>query len=647
MSFLVITLERLIVNLASDVSYLNFARAVVRSLLVAFIGLFLLHTKCPQCFTRLSAFRKRPRRSNDPPASPVESSAPLPEAAPASVAAEAESQDTEECSCVASVSFPCTLLVEPKQVADCESSKLVEASSLWEEDEKRSESQEVLDGTSVLDEMWSASDLSCGPEAAVTADANNVLETALASGDERAADAALAAGVRLCNSSWLTKASSQLRAAGIPLMPDRAFDLVRVYGQERRADLAVDLWELHCDDLGMDPSDGLESEPPPAAELYGAALEACARAGDFETAARAAEMAGWRVPPCRHGQAAFLALARWYARRQDVSQALACYQSVRDATGSADLATHRAVLIASVRSADMAKADALFRDLLSSGIDPDGASFSALICGHCSAGNVEKAMDYFRFLREKGIVPTAPLFDAILDGCAWVNMPALMEQVLAEMEAAGVRPSTKTLSILMRLHGLNRDTEQALAVFNELPKKHGLTLDGRAYGTLISVCLKSDTYDLAWSTFERMSRAACMAHSRTYEALISECLRRGCLENAARVVTETLGLSEKSEEETTVSAPVRPRVRLQAKIFEDALRLIGRRRQAALLGLPLLEKLEGAEIEISQPLADAIRRSASAETRLPCSELQRRQEQLQQWRSFPKGRLQPLNEEAD
>jgi pentatricopeptide repeat protein len=295
----------------------------------------------------------------------------------------------------------------------------------------------------------------------------------------------------------------------------------------------------------------------------------------------------------------------------------------------------------------MAKADALFRDLLSSGIDPDGASFSALICGHCSAGNVEKAMDYFRFLREKGIVPTAPLFDAILDGCAWVNMPALMEQVLAEMEAAGVRPSTKTLSILMRLHGLNRDTEQALAVFNELPKKHGLTLDGRAYGTLISVCLKSDTYDLAWSTFERMSRAACMAHSRTYEALISECLRRGCLENAARVVTETLGLSEKSEEETTVSAPVRPRVRLQAKIFEDALRLIGRRRQAALLGLPLLEKLEGAEIEISQPLADAIRRSASAETRLPCSELQRRQEQLQQWRSFPKGRLQPLNEEAD
>merc|ERR1719240_1352068 len=103
-----------------------------------------------------------------------------------------------------------------------------------------------------------------------------------------------------------------------------------------------------------------------------------------------------------------------------------------------------------------------------------------MICGHCSVGSIDEAMYYFRCMQKRGIVPTASLFDAILDGCAWMNMPALMEQVLAEMEATGIRPSTTTLSILMRLHGMNRETEQALAVFNELPRKHGLTLDGHA-----------------------------------------------------------------------------------------------------------------------------------------------------------------------
>merc|ERR1719183_2906547 len=243
-------------------------------------------------------------------------------------------------------------------------------------------------------------------------------------------------------------------------------------------------------------------------------------------AARAASSTGWRVPPCRHGQAAFLALARWYARRQDVSQALVCYQAVREVTGNADLPTHRAVLVASVRSADMAKADMLFQDLVLSGITPDGTSFSAMICGHCSAGNVDKAMHYFRLLRERGIVPTAPLFDAILDGCAWMNMPALMEQVLADMEGIGIRPSTTTLSILMRLHGMNRDTEQALTIFDELPKKHGLKLDGHAYGALVSVCLKNGVYDMAWNAFERMSASRLTAHARIYEHLIAASLRR-------------------------------------------------------------------------------------------------------------------------
>jgi len=488
-------------------------------------------------------------------------------------------------------------------------------------------------GISDLDDLWSSTgEFLSGPEAAVTSDADSVLGTALASGDAKMADAALAVGVRLCSATWLTKACSQLEYAGIPLMPERALDLVRVYGQERRADLAVDLWESQCVELGLDPSDGDDSEPPPNVELYGAALEACARASDFETAARAAESSGWRVPACRHGQAAFLALARWYARRQDVGQALVCYQAVRNVTGRADLATHRAVLIASVRSADMSKADALFQDLLSSAATPDAATFSAMICGHCSAGNVDKAMNYFHLLRERGIVPTASLFDAILDGCAWMNMPVLMEQVLADMEATGIRPSTTTLSILMRIHGMNRDIDQALQLFDELPKKHGLKLDGYAYGTLISVCLKNNIYDMAWNAFERMTADGLMAHARIYESLIAASLTRGHLDNAVQVVDVALGVATQPNGEPMLPAA---RLHLQPKTLEEMLRLIGRRRQSARLGAPLVERLLAAGVELSEDLVDAVLRSANADAGTLNSELHRRRAQRQQWRNFP------------
>jgi pentatricopeptide repeat protein len=419
---------------------------------------------------------------------------------------------------------------------------------------------------------------------------------------------------------------------GISLTLERALDIVRAFGQDRRADLALDLWEAQCAELMPDPADGEEPGALLAPELYGAVLEVCARIGDFETAARAASSAGWHVPSCRHGQAAFLALARWYARRQDVSQALVCYQAVREVTGNADLPTHRAVLVASVRSADMAKADMLFQDLVLSGITPDGTSFSAMICGHCSAGNVDKAMHYFRLLRERGIVPTAPLFDAILDGCTWMNMPALMEQVLAEMEATGVRPSTSTLSILVRLHGMNRDTEQALALFDELPKKHSLKLDGHAYGTLISVCLKNDNFDIAWNAFERMSKAECTAHARIYEGLIKACLRRGNLDNAVQVIDEALGIAAWKPDESSLTVP---RMRLQQKIIEDVLRLIGRRRQSARLGAPLMERLLAVGIELSDTLVTAIRNNANSTNDSPSSELHHRQALHQKWRNFP------------
>jgi len=134
--------------------------------------------------------------------------------------------------------------------------------NLWQDEP---DTLDIFEPMSGLDDVWSSTgEFLAAPEASVAADAASVLETALSSGDAKLADKALVAGVRMCSSSWLTQACAQLQAAGIPLMPERALDLMRVYGHERRADLAVDLWENRCTELGLNPSDADASEPIPA-----------------------------------------------------------------------------------------------------------------------------------------------------------------------------------------------------------------------------------------------------------------------------------------------------------------------------------------------------------------------------------------------
>lgn len=486
-------------------------------------------------------------------------------------------------------------------------------SHLWpmakDADQAEEEEAELAEDDEPLPSLWASmpeddADAS-GPEAAAVADASRTLEAALASGDARLAESALSAGLRFCSASWLARALDQVAEIRVQVHHELLLRIIDFFGREHRADLAADVWERQWEEIVLEPGDFSES----AMELYGAALEACARCGDFDTALRVASDSDWRVPPCRFSQAALLALARWLARRQDIDRALECYEAVRRArSGAADLATHRVLVVAIVRSGNMAQADTLFQELVASGIPPDGTTYSAMVCGYCTAGNVDKAMDYFNAMRRRDIVPTAPLFDAILDGCAWTNMPSLMEQVLAEMEATGVRPSTSTLSILLRQYGSSRDTARALAVFDDLPKRHGFELDAQAYGTLISVCLRNGCFDLAIGAYEGMSPAGLTPSARTYEALIMACMRRGHLDQAVKLVDDALSLNAVQVDETAA-----PRAHLEAKVVEEVLRLIGRRHEAQRLGAPLVARLRVAGIEVSESLAEAVDRAAQAE----------------------------------
>jgi len=241
-------------------------------------------------------------------------------------------------------------------------------------------------------------------------------------------------------------------------------------------------------------------------------------------------------------------------------------------------------------------------------------------------------------MQQRGIVPDTRLFDAMLDACVGRNLPALAEGVLADMEACGSRPSNTTLAVLLRLHGHARDVDRALSVFEELPKRHNLDVNAHTYGVLISVCLSNARLDLALHAFEKMNCAGSPANARTYERLITGCLRHGDLENAARLVHHALG-SPSAAAAVEVELQAGPCVHLEPKVVEELLRLVCRRRRASELAVPILARLRCAGLDISECAADAVLRAAAAEARSDAgpsalSPLHSRRDERQCWRNF-------------
>lgn len=462
-------------------------------------------------------------------------------------------------------------------------------------------------------------------QASTPADADYALELAGASGHARLAEAALAAGARLRSAAWLARALARLYAAGLPRRPGHSVVLARAYGKEKRADLAVELWRREEEESSEDTE-----------ELYSAALEACVGTGDFEAATRLARGAEWRSPRNLPGQQALLALARWLARRQDVALARLCVSSVRSAGGTPDLATLRGLLTASARCADMAQARVLFEEIVSKGFTPDLRTYSAMIRGYCAIGSLEKALGHFDAMRALGVLPDTSTFDAMLDACASRNMLELTEKVLSDMEAARVPPSNMTLAILVRLYGTRGELEQALEIFEELPKRHGLEVSNHAHGALVAACLSAGRRDLALAAFRRMAEAGCRASARTFESLITSCVSHGDLEEAVQLVDDALALdsgapADSSSGDEQPQAPPPRRVLLDTAPVEDLLRLIGRRRQAKRLGVPLLNRLQAAGFTVSDRIGEALVRSAELGDGAPPSHLERRRAERQSW----------------
>jgi pentatricopeptide repeat protein len=287
---------------------------------------------------------------------------------------------------------------------------------------------------------------------------------------------------------------------------------------------------------------------------------------------------------------AYAMIIRGFAQRKDCARALQCYEEMKINGTKISLVVLNTLIDACSRVGDMDSASKLFQDMLESTVVPDLITYSTLIKGYCTSDQLDEALQLFTVMKKKGIRPDAIVFNSLLDGCAKKQMPSLCEQVIRDMESAGVVPSNHSASILIKLYGRCKDLDAAFRVIDVMPSKYGFRPNNPVYTCLMSTCIANGRLDKAMELRTRMLKEGVLPDEKTYSTLLRGTLRAGSVEQCISLVNAAL---EQKRGRNSSS-----RYLLDEELVKSVLILIQRRSLWEAHGRDLYERLKNDGVAV-------------------------------------------------
>jgi len=290
---------------------------------------------------------------------------------------------------------------------------------------------------------------------------------------------------------------------------------------------------------------------------------------------------------------AYAMIIRGFAQRKNCAQALQHYEDMKAHGTKASLIVLNTLIDACSRVGDMDAASRVFKDMLEADLVPDLITYSTLVKGHCISNDLDQAMQLFTLMQKKGIRPDAIIFNSLLDGCAKKQMPALCEQVIQDMEKAGVVPSNHSASILIKLYGRCKNLDAAFRVVNEMPQKYGFRCNNPVYTCLMSACIANGRFDQAMELRVRMLKERICPDEKTYSTLLRGALKAGRVEQVVMLMNAAL--------DQNGGRPGSARSLLDQELVKSALILIRRHNLWEVHGQEVFERLRTAGIPVRCP----------------------------------------------
>jgi len=239
--------------------------------------------------------------------------------------------------------------------------------------------------------------------------------------------------------------------------------LVKAYGQACDIKSVLRLWE----EMG-------DQRRQANAVTYGCMINACVRCGQTEKAVDIfQEMKNLR----KHcNTILYTTLIKGYGNEKDINNALALFREMKVEGVPYNTIAYNSIIDVCIKSSDVQAAEDIFREMImpTSNVQPDLITYSTLLKGYCQVGNLDKALQVAETIKACGLKCDELVYNTLMDGCVKANDLSAGVGLFAEMMQSGMRPSSITHSIFLRLYQRNGYKGNASDAVAQLYQHHGL-----------------------------------------------------------------------------------------------------------------------------------------------------------------------------
>merc|ERR1719440_586866 len=407
--------------------------------------------------------------------------------------------------------------------------------------------------------------------------------------DEVLVNAALEACISLRDVNRLKYAMATFKSAGWVMSKESSMHtygvLIKAHGLSHDLGSAWRLWREVTIERRLEASE----------QLYGQMLDVLVTGDCLEEALKLFKQMKATHSDTLDSQGfavAYAMIIRGFAQRKNCTHALRCYEEMKKSGPKASLVVLNTLIDACSRVGDMDAASRLFQDMLQADVVPDLITYSTLIKGYCISNDLDQALQLFTLMQKKGIHPDAIVFNSLLDGCAKKQMPSLCEQVIRDMEKAGVVPSNHSASILIKLYGRCKNLGAAFRVVDEMPQKYGFKANNAVYTCLMSACISNGRLDRAMELRLRMRSEGVVPDEKTYSTLLRGALRAGSVEQCLLLLNAALDQKRNSGYSRNL---------LEEELVKSVLILIRQRNLWDVHGQDMFDRLRSCGISVRCP----------------------------------------------
>lgn len=223
----------------------------------------------------------------------------------------------------------------------------------------------------------------------------------------------------------------------------------------------------------------------------------------------------WKGAVC-YDASVYTALIRGFSTKRDPDRAIALFEDMKSAGVHATSVTYTTLIAACTHDDAMSRAHAVFHKIVDSGCKPTVSMYGALISGHCRVGSMREALELLCEMYASGLSADSVLYNTILGGCVAHELWDLATVVLQEMDDNGIRRTSFTAALLVKMWSKRGELERAVEVVRRalasgeaascgrMSKHRPGSVDPRLASCLIGACMHNRAPERALELFDEM-----------------------------------------------------------------------------------------------------------------------------------------------